>query len=366
MMNAIEIRHQMHMNPETALEEFETTKLLEHEIAKLPNIKLHRPFDTGLIAEYKVNEGDYLLFRADIDALDIEEQTGWEFASKNKRMHACGHDVHTAILFGLIEKVCRLKPDKNLLFFFQPAEEGAGGAQLTIDTGFFESYPIQHAFALHVSDAFDFGTIAFNDEVLFASAMELIVDFQGKPTHVATPEKGKNALNALRLFLDAAERIPVSKNTPLLLAIGRAWAGNVRNIVPEKARMEGSIRSLDMDQSNVFFEQLLNLAEGVKMATGVEVEVKKRAFYPEVRNDPQLFERLFLELGKRYKTLKTEYTMTGEDFGFFTRKYPSAMFWFGTREEEVHGLHSPHFLPSDESIPLGSDILYSILELFIV
>src|SRR6056297_1828762 len=206
MMNAIELRHKMHLYPETSLKEFETTKMLEQEIGQFMNITIHRPIETGLIAEYKVNEGDYLLFRADIDALTIQEKTDWEFASKNGNMHACGHDVHTSILFALIEKVCEKKPNKNLLFFFQPAEEGAGGAQLTMDTGFFESYSIQHAFALHVSDEYDFGTIALNDDVLFASAMELFVDFKGKPTHVATPEKGKNALNALRLFLDAVER----------------------------------------------------------------------------------------------------------------------------------------------------------------
>ena len=364
-MNAIELRHQIHMNPETALKEFETTKLLEEEIGQFGEIKIHRPYDTGLIAEYKVNDGDYLLFRADIDALEIEEKTGCDYASKNGMMHACGHDVHTSILFGLIEKVCEKKPDKNLLFFFQPAEEGAGGAQLTMETGFFENYSIQHAFALHVTDEYEFGTIAFNDDVLFASAMELMVEFNGKPTHVATPEKGKNALNALRLFLDTVEKIPIPKSEPLLFAVGKVWAGKVMNIVPEYARLEGSIRSLNMAQSKAFFEKLRKVGDGIKMATDVDVEVNKRAFYPEVKNDPKLFERLYHKLGKKYKTLKTEYTMTGEDFGFFTRKYPSIMFWLGTEKGEKHGLHSPYFLPSDDMIPLGSEMLYSIMELFV-
>jgi N-acetyldiaminopimelate deacetylase len=167
------------------------------------------------------------------------------------------------------------------------------------------------------------------------------------------------------MFLDAAERIPIPQLNPLLLAVGKVNAGTASNIVPENAGIEGSIRSLDMNQSQKFFEQLQVVGEGVAQATGVQVDVKKRAFYPEVRNDSKLFERLYLELGKKLKTVKTDYAMTGEDFGFFTRKYPSVMFWLGTQKDEKHGLHSPYFLPSDELIPMGTEIMYAILDLFL-
>lgn len=365
MKKAVELRHKLHMNPETALQEYETTALLEEEIGKIPGIIIHKPFDTGLIAEYKANDGKYLLFRGDIDALNMREKTGCDFASKNENMHACGHDVHTSTLFGFLKEVAECKPEKNILFFFQPAEEGAGGADLTIRTGFFNRYDIEHAFALHVTDEYAFGTIAFNDGVLFASAMELTINFNGKPTHVATPEKGKNALNAMRTFLDMAEKVPHSINEPLLLCVGRVKAGEVRNIIPEKACIEGSIRSLNMEQSRAYFNQLKQIGRSIEEATGVTVDVRMEAFYPEVRNDPELYDKLYTPLSDRFATKVIPYKMTGEDFGFFTKMYPSMMFWLGTSKGETHGLHSPYFLPSDDTIPLGVDIFTEILKQFL-
>jgi N-acetyldiaminopimelate deacetylase len=364
-MKAIELRHKLHMNPETALKEYETTTLLEEEIKKFPGILIHRPFETGLIAEYKVNDGKYLLFRGDIDALNMTEKTDWEFASRNGNMHACGHDVHTSTLFGFLEEVVECKPDQNILFFFQPAEEGAGGAELTIQTGIFDQFDIEHAFALHVTDEYAFGTLAFNDDVLFASAMELTVLFNGKPTHVATPEKGKNALNAMRTFLDMAEKVPHSINEPLLLCVGKVSAGEVRNIIPETARIEGSIRSLDMENSRRYFKQLKQIGQSIEASTGVSVEVRMEAFYPEVKNDHALFEKMITPLSERFNTEIIPYKMTGEDFGFFTKLYPSMMLWLGTAQGEKHGLHSPYFLPSDEAIPLGIDVFTEILKQFI-
>jgi hypothetical protein len=135
--------------------EFETTKLLEENLSKLDGIKIHKPLETGLVAEYKVNDGPYLLFRADIDALPIKEETGAEFASKNDCMHACGHDVHTSILYGFTEYVTKSKIDKNILFLFQPGEEAGGGAEKVIDSGILDKFNITNAFALHVTDEYD-------------------------------------------------------------------------------------------------------------------------------------------------------------------------------------------------------------------
>jgi len=360
-MNAVELRHELHKIPEIALKEFKTTELLISEVEKLEGIKIHRPCETGFLAEYTVNNGEYLLYRADIDALNIKEETGWEYASENGNMHACGHDIHMSVLFGFLKKVAEEKPDQNILFFFQPAEEGAGGAKIFIDTGIFDKFNIKNAFALHVNDFYDEHTVAFNGSVLFASAMEITISFKGIAAHVASPQDGKNTLNAMRTFMDMMERLPKDPVSPVLFGIGRFHTGEVRNIIPASGKIEGSLRSLNMETSQRYFEELIKIGKAIQDSTGVEVLVEKNVFYPEVKNNYHLFHDLYELLEKKFSIIETEYKMTGEDFGFFTRMFPSVMYWLGTGKEKRVGLHNPEFLPSDDVIQTGIDVNWEIL-----
>ena len=130
----IALRHALHQTPELMFEEFETTRLLLDAVNSIQGLIVHRPLETGLVVEYKVNEGDYLLFRADIDALPIKEDTGVSFASQSDNMHACGHDVHSSVLYGFIQKVVREKIKQNIVFLFQPGEEGVTGHKAKLKT----------------------------------------------------------------------------------------------------------------------------------------------------------------------------------------------------------------------------------------
>lgn len=366
MLTPIELRHILHQNPEVMFQEFKTTSTLKKNLAELDNIVIHQPLETGLVVEYTVNKGDYLLFRADIDALPIKEETEVEFSSKNNFMHACGHDVHTSILYGFIKYVAGKKPDRNIIFLFQPGEEGGGGAKKVIDSGILEQFNIKKAFALHVTDEYPMGTIASTSGVLFASAYEIDISIHGKSAHVAFPENGINSFDALRMFLDEiqSEIQNVSKEAEekIIFGYGKVTSGTARNIIPSYTKAECTIRALNSRKSEIFFGKIISTLEDIKKKTGITYSIDEGSLYSEVVVDKELYGSLSEKLSRKYKFIDCGYKMTGEDFGFFSHLYPSFMFWLGTFRGEKYGLHTPRFLPDDSVIETGIDILTDILQ----
>jgi N-acetyldiaminopimelate deacetylase len=362
-----QLRHKLHQHPELAFQEFKTTELIIESIESLSGseqLKIHNPFPTGVLLEYKVTDDPFLLFRADIDALPIKEENEIDFKSTNNYMHACGHDVHTSILYSFLIDVLENKPDQNILFLFQPAEEAGGGAMEFYNTGVFDKFEIKNAFALHVSDEYPEGTVASTSGVLFASALEIDIEFIGESAHVAFPTEGKNAFNAMRMFLDNSDDLLNSTRDSILFGIGKYAAGNVRNITPGYSKLEGSIRGKSGGEVIGFLERIKSILEEIKTITGVHYKITMGAHYPEVIVNEKLFKKLKTVLSEEFNFIDCGSKMTGEDFGFFSKKWPSFMFWLGTSKGERYGLHNPKFLPPDETIETGKNVFTKILKSF--
>ncbi len=370
-MDPKELRHELHRYPEVFFKEKKTTEILINALEDLErqypgSLTIKRPLETGMVIERKTNSGRYVLIRADIDALAIKEETSSPFSSLNTGfMHACGHDVHMAGLYATIKKILEENIDQNFLFVFQPAEEGGGGAEKMLSTGIFDSYDIAYAMAMHVTDEYPRKTVASTRGLLFASATEVDVQFIGRSAHVALAQDGRNAFTALRSYLDYTDMMPKSFKEPVLYANGKMYAGSVRNIIPDYAKLEGSIRAFSIESGENFYRELSRILENVSAMTGVKGVISKGSVYSEVLVDGKLYEKAEEILSEDYAYIDCGYKMTGEDFGFFSKKYPSFMFWLGTRcVEERFGLHNSRFIPDDEVIDDAADIFMKLIRGF--
>lgn len=374
-MDSVTLRHKLHAIPEIAFEEVKTKATLLEQLAalRLDATWKIRQFarSTGILVEYRgqeveesrSREGGFRLFRADMDALPSVEKTGCSFASQHPGfMHACGHDVHMAVLMGLIVKVASAKSRRNLLFLFQPAEEGKGGAQSILSEGLIQSYNVDSAIALHVASEMPVGTISSKPGIFFGIPQEFDVVFRGKAAHVAFPEKGVNALAAGLEFMNriSTSVAELARRERVLFNIGKAASGVIRNVIPAECRLEGTHRSLSTAARDAMNGFIKESAEQAAQIIGAKAEVELLCSYDPVVNNAALVGELQKACNKLgYNYLEAETAMTGEDFGFFTTLYPGLLFWLGSGCDKP--LHSDQFIPDDACIEVGIATLFALI-----
>ncbi|PTJ25911.1 amidohydrolase [Staphylococcus simulans] len=346
-------RRHLHQNPELSLEEYETTN---HIIAFLESIGVpyERPLETGVVAHLKGNGNHTIAFRADIDALPIDEENDIDFkSSKANVMHACGHDGHTTALLLFVRR-CKALFDKgelpqNVVFIFQPAEETGAGANRLIKAGAFDHHPIEAVFGIHVMPFNDEGTVTIMNEEITASATEYRFFLKGQSSHVANKEQGRSCGEGLIHVLNQVCQIQQYHLNGLqrnIVHIGRFNAGEAINTVPSQGYLEGTIRTYDTNDLQAVKDQMSKIAQSVQLLFGVNCEVKFEEGYPPTYNDPTLHDGVVkalkdadfnvVELEKPY--------LFGEDFSFYSQIAPSYFAFVGIRNEAndwVHGLHTP-------------------------
>jgi len=278
-------------------------------------------------------------------------------------MHACGHDIHMSVLMGLIAEVLKDRPRRNLLFLFQPAEEGKGGAESVLAEGIIQQFDIEAVFALHVASGMKVGAVASRPGIFFGIPQEFDVRFLGKSAHVAFPEQGIDAI-APALEFDRLMREDIkelSTRHRVIFHIGRIEGGSIRNVIADRCVLEGTHRSLAKAARDEMNQLIGKNAALAAASNGAEFETDLLCSYDPVVNDPGLISELqvaCLRLDVEYS--EAPVAMTGEDFGFFTSLYPGLLFWLGSGCDQP--LHSPRFLPDQECIAVGVKVLRALVD----
>jgi N-acetyldiaminopimelate deacetylase len=363
----IEIRRALHQIPELGFQEVKTQQFLLQYISRLPHDYLSlQKWETGLFVKIEgTSPSKTIAYRADIDGLPIEEETSYAFKSQHKgNMHACGHDLHMTIALGVLCYYTHNRPTNNLLFIFQPAEEGPGGALPMLQSDYLKANKPDMIVGLHIAPEYPVGTIATKKGLLFANTSELFIDFVGVGGHAAFPHKANDMIVAASHFVTQIQSI-VSRNVdPLdaaVITIGKLESGTKQNVIAERARLEGTIRTLSKQSMSNVKARIEAMLSGFEVSFNCKTELDYGSNYMQVYNNYELTQEFmeFAEGDKEIEFYQCKEAMTGEDFGYFLNEVPGFMFWLGV--DSKHGLHSSKLEPDEAAIEKACSFLIRYL-----
>ena len=364
----IAIRRALHKIPELSGEEFETAKYIREKLSEC-GIPYECVAGTGTAALIKGKmPGKTILLRADIDALPIDEENDLPFKSEHKGvMHACGHDIHAAcvlyagkILNGMKESLCG-----NVRLIFQPREETDGGAEPMIEEGVMENPHVDACVALHVEPLEKCGYIQIKNYAIMASPDDFEIEIKGHSGHGATPHECINPINAAAMICNEYAKVAstyFSAQVPCVVTVCAINAGNCPNVIPEKAAILGTARSLDEDTREKLADILEKIAKDICKLTGTECRFVFNRRFPPTINDAGMNE-LVANASKKVSGVKgitylENASMCGDDFAYFARKAPSSYFKLGVGNDDIkEPIHSKGFLADENALPIGAEVL---------
>ena len=353
-------RRALHRIPELDDQLPETVQYVRSVLEALP-CQIFSPIPGSVCAFFDAGKPETAAFRADMDALPVTEATGLPYASVHPgRMHACGHDGHTAIVLALAEWAAEHLPElpRNVLLLFQPAEETTGGARRLCETGILERHHVTRVFGLHLWPGLPAGQVFTRPGPLMARANEVTVTVIGQSVHVSRAEQGKDAMLAgveyLRRAYAMVDALPPEE--PRSFRFGKLVSGTVRNAISGKTVLEGSLRTYREETHLHCREELTAIGREVAAETGCGVEVYLNEGYPAVWNQEELLAELCAKLGPDAPAMLEAPALAAEDFSFYQRQVPGVFFFLGVGETAE--LHAPEFCFDDEVVlPKGVEFL---------
>ncbi|MGV3289471.1 M20 peptidase aminoacylase family protein [Bacillus wiedmannii] len=362
----ISIRRNLHEHPELSYEEFKTTKTIKNWLEEKNITIINSSLETGVIAEISGNNsGPIIAIRADIDALPIQEETNLPYASKIPgKMHACGHDFHTAAIIGaaylLKEKESSLSG--TVRFIFQPAEESSNGACKVIEAG--HLHGVQAIFGMHNKPDLPVGTIGIKDGPLMAGVDRFEIEIHGVGTHAAVPDAGVDPIVASSQIVIALQTIVsrnISSSHNAVVSVTNIHSGNTWNVIPEKATLEGTVRTFQTETREKIPALMKRIIQGVSDALGVKTEFRFYAGPPAVQNDTyltnlssQVAEKMNLNI------ISPTPSMAGEDFSFYQQEIPGSFVFMGT--SGTHEWHHPAFTVDEQALPISAEYFALLAE----
>ncbi len=362
-MQIIQDRRALHRIPELEKNLPETFSYLE-KVLKPLNCRVFRLENHGLCAFFDFGKTDALAFRADADALPIQEKSGAEYASLHEgKMHACGHDGHMAILLELARRLDKLESlPHNVLLVFQSGEESPGGARDICDTGIFETCRVKAIFGLHIWPGLEKGQVFSRKNELMARASEVNVDIFGKSAHIAKAALGIDAIAAGAEFYRRAVEMEQALPAEIyrLLKFGKFHSGTVRNALSAHTHMEGSLRAFQDDVFDSLKEGLFAIARDVEAKFGCSVTITMSSGYPAVLNPEALYEKV--EATVPFSGLE-EPSMTAEDFAWYQRFVPGMFFFLGLGDTPA--LHADTFDFDETILVKGADFFEKLAKEFL-
>ena len=356
-MEPVEFRRRLHAHPELSFKEHDTAAFIEQQLDEL-GIEHRRIASTGVVARIKgrkTPEGDRraAVLRADIDALPVTERNDCEWRSQNEGvMHACGHDMHAAVLFGVLKTFAEAPDFRGTLFgLFQPGEEcNPGGASLVLAEKPFEGYDVRAVVGEHVEPQLEVGTLGFRAGKYMAASDELRFRVRGTGGHGAMRKQLKDPVAAGAELLT---RLIALNGEECVLSIGRVEAGGATNIVPDEIYMEGTLRTFDERERGIIHRRIEIIAADIDARHGVKTEVTIGRGYPCVVNDEILVKQATaLAKAEKLKVEMLPLRTTAEDFGFYCKQYPSLFYRLGVGAAAGRP-HTATFFPDEAAIGVG-------------
>ncbi len=364
-------RRELHRHPELGFEEQRTAEFVATRLGRLGLEVRTGVGVTGVVGLLRAAqpEGPAVLLRADMDALPIQEVGGREYGSAiDGRMHACGHDGHTSMLLGAATLLVRRRDAlrRDVVFCFQPAEEGKGGAERMIADGVLDWVETGSAYALHLWTPFAHGTVHVRSGPIMAAQDEFSARILGQGGHGAQPHLAVDPIVAAAQAVNALQTV-VSRNVDPLQAavvtVGSLHAGRATNAIPEQALLEGTLRSFDDGVRRQLRERVPAVLEAAAQAAGCKLEFELRPGYPAVINHASSVEAVRQVAGAAFGPANVHEPApltAAEDFAYFLQKRPGAFVLVGAGNAE-RGISAPHHSPEfdiDESVlPLGAELL---------